>query len=117
MTDSKTITVKQTNGAKSSYKKPISRSVGSYTDDECCTSRVALELGSDPLINAIGSTELPPSLEDGQYLKKWLDSGPTVCSEENLYPDEVMGTTAPLTARTDALLNTKSFNLVKPKYP
>lgn len=110
MTDSKTIAI---NGAL--YKKQISRSVGSYTDEECCTSRAALELGSDPLINAAGSVELPPSLEHGQYLKKWLDSGPVVCSEENLYPDEVIGRTVPLTARTDALLNTKSFNLVKPK--
>lgn len=135
MIDSKTITI---NGTKNKYKKPISRSVGSYTtEDECCTSsRMVMEVGSDPQLNAAATTatatatvgggssssssvQLPPSLEDnGQYLKKWLDSGPTVCSEESLYPDEVMGTTvAPLTARTDALLNTKSFNLVKPKYP
>lgn len=124
MIDSKTITINGTSLTKNNYKKPISRSVGSYTtEDECCTSsRVVMEVGSDPQLNAAAvgnSVQLPPSLEDnGQYLKKWLDSGPTVCSEENLYPDEVMGTTvAPLTARTDALLNTKSFNLVKPKYP
>lgn len=133
-TETKTVTINQPpqshgNGNLSNnFKKQISRSVGSYTDEECSTTRVALELGSDPLINAAGGVELPPSLEDGQeYLRKWLDSGPAmVCSEENLYPEEVMGTTVkeggsgngvPLTERTDALLNTKSFNLVKPKYP
>lgn len=107
--ETKIITINQqqqtTNG--SVYK---SHSVGSCTmeDEEC--------LDSDPVL---GNAELPGSLEDGQeYLRKWLDSGPTVCSEENLYPEEVLGTTSsvPLTARTDALLNTKSFNLVKPKY-
>lgn len=111
--ETKTITI---NGNKN-YKKQISRSVGSYTDEECCTSQAAIAAGSDPSI-AIANVELPSSLENGQqeYLKKWLDSGPIVCSEENLYPDEVIGATVPLTTRTDALLNTKSFNLVKPKY-
>lgn len=127
-TETKTITITQPSQshATNGFKKQISRSVGSYADDECPTSRAGPEMGSDPLINAAG-TELPPSLDDGQeYLRKWLDSGPAmVCSEENLYPEEVMGTTAredghggrvELTARTDALLNTKSFNLVKPRH-
>lgn len=114
-TESKTITIEQSeqNGTFSivqTNKKQISRSVGSYTtDEECYSSR----LGSDPVL----SSQLPPSLEDGQeYLRKWLDSGATmVSSDENLCPIEEVP--LPLTARTDALLNTKSFNLVKPKYP
>lgn len=69
---------------------------------------------------------LPESPEDQQqeFLQKWLDSGPAlVCSEQSLYPDEILGTVADesvperhLTLRTDALLNTTSFNLVKPKF-
>lgn len=57
------------------------------------------------------------------FLENWLRTGPAlVCSDKNLYPEEHLGSTSthqddsPLTARTDALLNTKSFNLVKPKH-
>lgn len=94
--------------------------MGSYTDDEGSASRVT---GSDPLINVRGGAELPPSSEEGQgYLRQWLDGGRmTVCSEENLYPEEVFAGTSrerggALEARMDALLNTKSFNLVRPRY-
>lgn len=119
----------------------ISRSVGSITEEENVAElHSSLELGSDPLLNLSSETtksfggknldlgSLSTNLEDGQqeFLQKWLDSGPAlVCSEENLYPDEILGTTvsvagpattnSPLTLRTDALLNTTSFNLIKPK--
>ncbi|KAK4873183.1 hypothetical protein RN001_015212 [Aquatica leii] len=111
----------------------ISRSVGSITEEENFDLHSSLELGSDPLINvsaesnkSFNSRPLNSRLDDGQqeFLQKWLDSGPAlVCSEENLYPDEILGSTigisnsssSPLTTRTDALLNTTSFNLIKPK--
>ncbi|XP_044759353.1 UV radiation resistance-associated protein isoform X2 [Coccinella septempunctata] len=59
-----------------------------------------------------------------EFLQNWLRTGPAlVCSDKNLYPDEYLGSTSsvqsaesPLTARTDALVSNKSFNLVKPKY-
>ncbi|KAF5282259.1 hypothetical protein FQR65_LT14391 [Abscondita terminalis] len=109
----------------------ISRSVGSITEEEDFDLHSSLELGSDPLINVSVETNksfrsVGSRLEDGQqeFLQKWLDSGPAlVCSEEHLYPDEILGNTvgisnsnnSPLTMRTDALLNTTSFNLIKPK--
>ncbi|KAJ8927868.1 hypothetical protein NQ314_019612 [Rhamnusium bicolor] len=117
--------------------KRLSRSVGSYTDEESSlVFRTSFELGSEPLLNISHDSqekndknelpELPKSLEESQqeFLEKWLESAPNlICSNENLYPDEFLGTTSgqivtqnnPLMARTDALLNTKSFNLVKPK--
>lgn len=120
----------------------ISRSVGSITEEENLLElHSSLELGSDPLLNLsveglknfssknLNLESISTTVEDGQqeFLQKWLDSGPAlVCSEENLYPDEILGTTvsiggstgtnsSPLTLRTNALLNTTSFNLIKPK--
>ncbi|KAF5281404.1 hypothetical protein FQA39_LY17800 [Lamprigera yunnana] len=111
----------------------ISRSVGSITEEEDFTFHCSLELGSDPLLNVSSDTNksfssgpLAGRLDEGQqeFLQKWLQSGPAlVCSEENLYPEEILGNTvtistsdsSPLTLRTDALLNTTSFNLIKPK--
>ncbi|XP_017777577.1 PREDICTED: UV radiation resistance-associated gene protein [Nicrophorus vespilloides] len=107
--------------------KRLSRSLGSYTDEdkglELCAS---IELSSDPLLNVSSSdTSKENSGESAQqeFLHKWLNSGPIVCSEENLYPDEFLGSTShssahdsPLTLRTDALLKTTPFNLVKPKF-
>lgn len=113
--------------------KHKSRSVGSYTDESLLELKNNLEVGSDPLLNISSDVSndginigLPGSSEERQqeFLQKWLDSGPAlVCSEQSLYPDEVLGTVADvsrperqLTSRTDALLNTTSFNLVKPKF-
>ncbi|KAJ8924929.1 hypothetical protein NQ315_001092 [Exocentrus adspersus] len=106
--------------------KRISRSMGSYTDDEAgLVLKTSFELGSEPLLNVSDDlkSQLPSSLQEGQheYLEKWLKTTPgLICSNENLYPDEYLGTSSasqgsPLMARTDALLSTKSFNLVKPK--
>ncbi|KAG5887925.1 hypothetical protein JTB14_003021 [Gonioctena quinquepunctata] len=103
----------------------ISRSVGSYTDEEGgFTLRASFELGSDPLVN-VTSDITPPSTEECQQelLEKWLANTPSLlCSREDLYPDDFSGvstmempTENPLMARTDALLTTKSFNLIKPK--
>lgn len=116
--------------------KRISRSAGSYTDDESSlVLRTAFELGSEPRLNTSNdldpndeeneSITLPKCLPEGQQelLEKWLKTAPDlISSQENLYPDEYLGTSSgtvsqnsPLMARTDALLSTKSFNLVKPK--
>ncbi|KAK5640261.1 hypothetical protein RI129_011072 [Pyrocoelia pectoralis] len=131
--DSKTVIVEE-HPRRDNYDKllkqnrRISRSVGSITEEDF-DLHSSLELGSDPLINVSAETNKSFSrgrLDDGQqeFLQKWLDSGPAlVCSEENLYPDEILGSTAaisnsdnsPLTLRTDALLTTTSFNLIKPK--
>ncbi|KAJ8954099.1 hypothetical protein NQ318_004404 [Aromia moschata] len=123
-------------GFHARQSRRISRSVGSYTDDDCSlVLRTSFELGSEPLLNVScesqgrsngsGPTAFAKTLEDGQqeFLEKWLESTPDlICSTENLYPDEFLGATSgvvaensPLTARTDALLKTKSFNLVKQK--
>lgn len=64
------------------------------------------------------------SKDQEEFMQNWLRTGPAlVCSDKNLYPDEYLGSTSsvqnsesPLTARTDALVSTKSFNLVKPKH-
>lgn len=118
------------------YKRK-SRSVGSYTDEESLLEyKNNCEIGSDPLIN-ISSCTNPSDLttfdaikntaiDQREFLEKWLDNGPAlVASEENLYPEEILGVEEvnphpvtpqrQLTMRTDALLNTTSFNLVKPK--
>lgn len=113
-------------------QKRKSRSVCSFTDEEKTELKDVLGLGSDPALNLsiekvkktadeLDVVMLPESVEDRQseFLQKWLDSGPAlVCSEENLYPEEILGTAEEnlLTVRTDALVNTKSFNLVKPKF-
>lgn len=64
------------------------------------------------------------SKDQEEFMQNWLRTGPAlVCSDKNLYPDEYLGSTSsvqntesPLTARADALVSTKSFNLVKPKH-
>lgn len=117
--------------------KRKSRSVGSYTDDESLLeSKNNFEVGSDPLINVSSDTNPgdvrnfddmeTTEVDQREFLEKWLDNGPAlIAAEESLYPEEILGveesstsTSAPdrpLTLRTDALLNTTSFNLVKPK--
>lgn len=115
-----------------SKQKRKSRSVGSYKSDEKPELRDMNEVGSDPVLNTSPETiknkvddldlvMLPESVEDRQseFLQKWLDSGPAlISSEENLYPEEILGTVEEnlLAIRTDALANTTSFNLVKPKF-
>lgn len=118
----------------------LSRSVGSYSDDDQLLdgsveerrSRLisGYDAGSEPTLNEEIDTRSKPTGEsiDKQevYLRQWLETGPAlICSEEHLYPDEVLGVTAvaststqdtPLTARTNALLARKTFNLVKPKH-
>lgn len=110
--------------------KRKSRSVCSYTDDEslcdCKNSSISLiNVSSETNARDINKiAEVDPK----EFLEKWLDNGPAlVTSEQHLYPDEILGvedntssgsTSVPekqLTLRTDALLNTTSFNLVKPK--
>ncbi|KAJ8979568.1 hypothetical protein NQ317_019143 [Molorchus minor] len=115
--------------------KRISRSVGSYTDDEySLVLRTSFELGSEPLLNITSVAKEEEqrneiyvrNLQDGQqeFLEQWIESAPNlIYSMENLYGDEFLGSSSgqivsensPLMARTDALINTKSFNLVKPK--
>ncbi|KAK9881429.1 hypothetical protein WA026_016315 [Henosepilachna vigintioctopunctata] len=64
------------------------------------------------------------SRDHEEFMQNWLRTGPAlVCTDKNLYPEEFLGTQSsvqnadsPLTARTDALLTTKSFNLVKPRH-
>lgn len=116
--------------------KRISRSADSYTDAESSlVLRTTFELGSEPCLNT--SNDLNPNNEEDitfalpkclpetqqEILEKWLKTTPNLMSsDENLYLDEYLGTSSgtvsqngPLMARTDALLSTKSFNLVKPK--
>ncbi|XP_018564038.1 uncharacterized protein LOC108905583 [Anoplophora glabripennis] len=121
---------------KVTQSKRMSRSAGSYTDDESSlVLRTTFEIGSEPQLNISNdlnlnsgeneSIMLPECLQEGQqeFLEKWLKTTPNfISSDENLYPDEYLGTSSgtasqnsPLMARTDALLSTKSFNLVKPK--
>lgn len=127
-----------TNCCNSNLFKRKSRSVGSYVDDESLLEfKNNCEIGSDPLIN-ISSCTNPGSditnfddiknseIDQREFLEKWLDNGPAlVASEENLYPEEILGVEEinphpvtpqrQLTLRTDALINTTTFNLVKPK--
>lgn len=133
----------------------LSRSVGEYSDDDqlqfhdsldgladSCLRRNRLsgyDIGSEPALNEDSTQSKTRSISDEKqevYLRQWLETGPAlICSEEHLYPDEVLGVTAnipntrqpsiastsassdtPLTARTNALLARKTFNLVKPKH-
>ncbi|CAH1999062.1 unnamed protein product [Acanthoscelides obtectus] len=67
---------------------------------------------------AEGEEEIGNATTQKEFLEKWMQTMPV----ENLYLENSLsaspGTSSgenPLTARTDALLSTKSFNLVKPK--
>lgn len=110
---------------ESKQNRRLSRSLGSYTEEDTILQlRTSFELGSEPLLNVSNDSkdEVKSLQGQQQFLEKWLETGPNlVCSEESLYPDEILGSTSlnfstqPLTARTDALMNTKSFNLVRPK--
>ncbi|CAH0547955.1 unnamed protein product [Brassicogethes aeneus] len=121
---SKSVDIGGQNADKSKENHRLSRSVGSYTEETSLQLRTSLEMGSEPSLNLSCNSEADKSTDSDQkkFLEKWLETGPNlVCSEESLYPEEILGTTSsiqapkPLTARTDALLNTKSFNLVRPK--
>ncbi|CAH1155271.1 unnamed protein product [Phaedon cochleariae] len=107
----------------------ISRSVGSYSDEENGFSLAAsFEVGSEPALTVDGrcdsrkkeedSSRLPQSMGEGQFLERWLENTP-MCSNEDMYPEEVLGTSSErekvLLARADALRSTKSFNLMRPK--
>lgn len=84
--------------------------------EECYPSRPSVAFRSETLSNATESIEISPHLSDGQeYLKQQLDGKPAACYKKYLHSNEVVEKTLPLSTRTDALLNTKSFNLVKPK--
>lgn len=111
-------------------EKRISRSVGSYTDDEKLENN--LEIGSDPLLRNLNpdlsDNSLPNSLGEGrkEFLQHWFNnSSAHVCSDENLCP-EFLGATDQsegvqnensLQVRTEALIQKNStFHLVKPKH-
>lgn len=117
----------------------ISRSVGSYPEEQHTLTRSNLEIGSDPLLinsadnpeNNLSDQSLPNSLGEGrkEFLQHWFNSSPAlVYSDEHLCPEEFLGTTGQasgdeiigenaLTIRTDALVETNStFHLVKPKH-
>lgn len=105
----------------------ISRSEGSYTEDETSTTlKTAFELGSEPVLNVLESDDskscmpLNKKAEEHQHgvLENWLDNTPS--SSENLNGSDSTGISVqshntPLTARTNALLTTRSFHLVRPK--
>ncbi|KAL3284099.1 hypothetical protein HHI36_018267 [Cryptolaemus montrouzieri] len=87
--------------------------------------RISAEDSDTKLVDSVESTAKNfISKEQQEFMQNWLRTGPAlVCSDRSLYPDEYLGSTSsvqavdsPLTARTDALLTTKSFNLVKPKH-
>lgn len=119
---------KNTNSNPNTLQRRKSKSVGYSEETKPKEIKANSDLGSQHLLNKTeqlsDSSSLPHSMEDTQceFLQKWLDSGPAlVCSEENLYPEEILGFTQeteanPLTMRTEALLNRTSFNLVKPKF-
>lgn len=111
-------------------QRRISRSVGSYTDDEKMDNN--LEVGSDPLLRGsipnpgsnFSDQSLPNSLGEGrkEFLQRWFNNSEHICSEENLC-HEVLGTEqdggsdSSLTIRTEALVaETSTFHLVKPKH-
>ncbi|VEN35236.1 unnamed protein product [Callosobruchus maculatus] len=68
--------------------------------------------------SAQGMEETTTATTQKEFLEKWMEAMPA----GNLYLDSNLSVSpgatsgeSPLTARTDALLSTKSFNLVKPK--
>lgn len=105
----------------------ISRSEGSSTDEDSSRPlKTTFELGSEPVLNVIECDTSKPCIQLQQkveqnqqdVLKNWIDNTPG--SDEQLnYPDSsgspVQSQNTPLTARTNALLTTRSFHLVKPK--
>lgn len=111
----------------------ISRSVGSYTDEDKQELGDSIYSGSDPLlnkadINNINSTPqnhqptidiIPKEAQDTKEVIE-LSMGKVENSNEqikNCGEIVIVDThTNPLTSRTDALLNTTSFKLVRPKY-
>lgn len=120
-------------------ERRISRSVGSYTDDEKVeSSHSNLEVGSDPLITAsmhnlevnLSDISLPSSLGDSrkEFLQQWFkNTSMHVCSEENLCPefvgtsdsvtDSAIAVDNTLTKRTEALVQKNTtFHLVKPRH-
>lgn len=98
------ININNTRQATDSHR--LSRSVGSVVEGEPAFSKSGLELGSDPSICKRDATELPSSLEEGQYVRSWLEGQEE--KKEN-------GKDEALAVRADALLSTTSFNLIKPK--
>lgn len=113
--------------------KRISRSVGSYSDEERSSSllKANSDLGSEPQINICRGEEdhnfVAEDIEGihNKLLGVWLEETPNYLGlNKDMYTDECSSvvseqdlsqSTPPLMARTDALINTKSFNLVKPK--
>lgn len=116
-------------------QRRISRSLGSYTDDEKLEAEHPNpQMGSDPLLKGspanpdtnLSDQSLPNSLGDGrkEFLQHWFNNASAlVCSEENLCSD-ILGTTEQedvsdnnLTMRTEALVQkTTTFHLVKPRH-
>lgn len=102
----------------------LSRSVGSYSDEECnLLSKPVFELGSEPLLNVVSHSDALCDDVIGnnqkEIIQQWLDNTPC-SSNENICPSDISSNASPkqnnpLTVRTDALLTRKSFNLVKPK--
>lgn len=102
-------------------KKPhtrISRSEGSYTDEEGgIVLRSGFELGSEPLLNiskdaSAGSGDVP---KQDDVLEEHTPSSTASSLPYVLSTGSSESQNTPLMARTNALLTTKSFNLVRPK--
>lgn len=120
-------------------QRRISRSVGSYTDDEKTDlGQSNLEVGSDPLLIAsvqgseinLSDQSLSNSLGEGrkEFLQQWFNNTSShICSEENLCSqfsssvdqesEEEVTTENTLTKRTEALVQKgTTFHLVKPRH-
>nr|CAI5824924.1 unnamed protein product [Callosobruchus analis] len=76
------------------------------------------DLDLQPESSSAEGLEKTAATSQKEFLEKWMEAMPA----GNLYLDSnlnvspgVTSSESPLTARTDALLSTKSFNLVKPK--
>ncbi|KAI4471451.1 uv radiation resistance-associated protein [Holotrichia oblita] len=116
-------------GIVSTNQKRISRSVGSYDEDKV-ELYSSVNLGSDPFLNLSRVEEkvverclpLQNDLNERTFVEKWLNSNVTDVDSKKCTEDLIVrenrneNGNSPLTRRTDALLNTTSFHLVKPKY-
>ncbi|XP_074032875.1 UV-resistance associated gene isoform X2 [Leptinotarsa decemlineata] len=88
-------------------------------------SGVDFELSPEPHLEPSRNSPSDSREEQVQreYLAEWLESSPgSICSKEGWQTDTFFSLSAaeaaleaPLMARTDALLNTKSFNLIRPR--
>ncbi|XP_057651065.1 UV radiation resistance-associated gene protein [Diorhabda carinulata] len=98
---------------KSYTNNRISRSVGSYSDDDAgLVLKTNFEVGSEPVLN-INSKENQEKAENREDRKEiWLES---YSGFEETLSRTASYEKSPLTTRTNALRTSTTFNLVKPK--